>query len=109
MDSNKKELFAKLKDNATKIKNALKHDELQLADLDNLLRERNAIFVELKDILVSGDINEKEEKLIAEMIEDNRFILDKMVEIKQNMESQFNKKEKDADKISKYSSQDLKG
>jgi len=109
MDENRKELFGMLKTNADKIKNALDSDELQLARLDTLLRERNGIFVKLRDILTETSIDDEEQELIQDMIEDNGFILEKMNKIKEDMENKFNKKENDANKISKYSSDNLKG
>ncbi len=109
MDENRKELFLMLKNNAEDIKNTLSSKELQLAKLDTLLRERNRVFVKLRDILTETSIDDEEEKLIQGMIEDNGFILERINEIKQDMESKFNKKESDANKISKYSPDNLKG
>ena len=109
MDENRKELFLMLKNNAEEIKNTLDSKELQLAKLDTLLRERNRVFVKLRDILTETSVDDEEQGLIQEMIEDNGFILERMNEIKQDMENKFNKKENDANKISKYSSDNLKG
>ena len=109
MDENRKELFIMLKNNAEEIKNTLDSKELQLAKLDTLLRERNRVFVKLRDILTETSVDDEEQGFIQEMIEDNGFILERMNEIKQDMENKFNKKENDANKISKYSSDNLKG
>ena len=109
MDENRKELFLTLKNNAKEIKNILNSDELQLAKLDSLFRERNSIFVQLREILIADSIDEDEQELIQEMIEDNGVILDKMEKVKQNMKSEFNKKETEANKISKYSNKNLSG
>ncbi len=109
MDENRKELFLMLKNNAEEIKNTLDSKELQLAKLDTLLRERNRVFVKLRDILTETSVDDEEQGFIQEMIEDNGFILERMNEIKQDMENKFNKKENDANKISKYSSDNLKG
>ncbi len=109
MNRERKEFFLKLRENAREIKAALDSKELQLAKLDMLLRQRNETFEQLKDILVSDSIDEEEEELMQEMIEDNRIILDRMEEMKKEMEIDLNKKENDAEKISKYSSENLKG
>ncbi len=107
--STKKVFLINLKENADKIKDALAENSLQLAALDKLFRERNSMFIKLKKLLENNHLNEEEEQLMNLMIEDNRFILDKMEKIKQEMENAFHKKENDANKISKYSPDNLIG
>lgn len=111
MDSNRYDIFTKLSKNAEKIKEILesKSNSPELAKLDTLFRERNGTFLQLKEIFSIDSVDEQEEKLMQQLIKDNRFILDKMEKIKEEMEAAMNRKEHDAKEISKYSSNNLKG
>ncbi len=109
MNNDRYDTLIKLSENAEKIKKILESKSLELAHLDKLFRERNSTFLELKNIFSINSIDEQEEKLMQQLIEDNRFILNKMEKIKKEMEAEMNKKEHDAKEISKYSSNNLKG
>jgi len=104
------EIYKKLKDNADAIKNILNSEgKKNIAALDNLFRERNNTFFELKEMFKMKEMDEDESLLVQEMIDDNNYILEQMEKLKEAMEKEMKVKEHDAKNISKYSSNNLKG
>ncbi len=103
------EIYKKLKENADLIKSILKKEELNVAELDSLLRERNNTFFELKKIFNMKDMDEEEEKFAQEMIDDNNYLLEEIERIKSSKEKEMTKKEKDAKDISRYGKDNLIG
>ncbi len=110
MKEQRMEIYSKLKSNAESIKKILDSEgEKNFAELDNLFRERNNTFFELKKIFKMKEMDEEEEQFAQEMIDDNNYILEKMEALKETMEKNMKKKENEAKNISKYSSDNLKG
>ncbi len=103
MDESRKKAYLELQKNAKEILDALDTEKFELAVLDRLLRERNATFLKLKDVLNKDSVDAEEETLMQGMISDNYAILQRIEEKKKEMESALNKKVQEANKISKYS------
>ncbi len=98
----RKTIYEKLLKNAEKLKEILVLEKINLAEIDNLFRERNNLFGQLKGIISNKIIEKNELKLIENVIEDNNILL-KLIENKKiDMKVSFKKKEMEAKKISFY-------
>ncbi len=98
----KNSIYKSLLKNADKLKEILALDKVNLAEVDNLFRERNNLFEQLKTIISNKNMNEDELNLVKNVIEDNNTLIELMENKKINMKIEFKKKEMEAKKISSY-------
>jgi len=102
MDSERRQVYEKLSENADKLRDVLNKEDFNLAEADRLFRERNTLFYQLKDVFLAKDVGEEELEMIEGMIKDNNELLAMVEEKKKEMEMKFKKKEVDAKKITSY-------
>ncbi len=95
-------IYKSLLKNADELKEILTLEKMNLAEVDNLFRERNSLFEQLKYIISDNEIEKNELDLLKNVIEDNDTLLKLLENKKIDMKTNFRKKEMEAKKISSY-------